>query len=173
MNRHQKGLLIDQLRDNFAEDKSLFLVNFCGMSVGQMQLLRRKLDENNGSLKVSKIRLVKRAAKGIEKVELLIPYLKGQLALVLSPTEKSTAIAKILYDFSKENEQLNVIVGCFDSELVTKEIISRIATLPPKEILIAQVCGMVKMLPVRLIYSLRAPIMRIIRILRMIGESKK
>ncbi|TET06525.1 50S ribosomal protein L10 [Candidatus Dependentiae bacterium] len=173
MNRHQKGLVVNQLRDDFTESKSLFLVNFCGMSVEQMQLLRRRLDEKGGALKVSKIRLMKRAAKGIEKIESLIPYLKGQLAFVLSTTGESPVIAKVLYDFAQENKQLHVIAGYLDSELLTKEAVSRIATLPPKEILIAQLCGMLRMPSARLIYTLRAPMIRIIRILRMIGELKK
>jgi large subunit ribosomal protein L10 len=173
MNRQQKGLVVTQLRDDLTENKSLFLVNVCGMSVEQMQLLRRKLDEKSGSLKVSKVRLMKRAANETKKIEPLMPYLKGQLALVLSPTEKLPVIAKVLYDFAQVNEQLNVIAGCLDSELLTKDAISRIATLPPKEILIAQLCGMLKMPSIRLIYTLRAPMIRIIRMLRMIGESKK
>ena len=153
MNRQEKETVVSELRENFAGSNGLFLVNYRGMSVAQLQRLRKMIYQNHGHLKVAKVRLVKRAIEGLPGSEDLSPILKGQVALVFADKE-SSAIAKVIYNFAKENEAFNVLAGYIDASVLPASMVNRIATLPSKEVLIAQLCG-----------TLNAPITRLVCLL--------
>ena len=172
MNRQQKEDVVKQLKDDFSDSQALFVVDYRGLSVTQMQGLRKELREKGGSLKVAKIRLMKRAAADQNSAELLIPYLKDQLALVFSK-EEAPAVAKVLYDFSKDNEQLRLIAGTLDSELLTQEQITTIAQLPSREILLARVLGSLEAPTAQLILGLNAPMAELITVLQKMSEKKE
>jgi len=172
MNRQQKEVLVDNLKNNFSDNQSLFLVNYQGLSVPQMQALRCGLREKGGSLKVAKVRLMKRAVDSVGGTEFLMPYLKGQLAVVYSDQE-APVIAKVLFDFAKKNEQLKLIAGCLDSDLLTQEGIARIAELPSKDVLYAQLCGAFMAPIVRLASLLDQQGTRLLVALKKIEEQKK
>lgn len=139
MNRQQKQEVVESLKTNFAENDGVFVVNFQGLTVAQMQKLRGQLRKKGGKLKVAKGRLMRRAAGDDECMLQLAPQFKGQVGLVFA--SDSAAIAKVLYDFSKDNEALRLIAGCMDAQLVDSEAMGRIALLPSKEVLLAQLCG--------------------------------
>lgn len=172
MNRQQKEDVVKQLKDDFCGSQALFVVDYRGLSVTQMQGLRKELRAKGGSLKVAKIRLMKRAAADQDSAELLIPYLKDQLALVFSK-EEAPAVAKVLYDFSKDNEQLRLIAGTLDSELLTQEQITTIAKLPSREILLASVLGSLEAPTAQLILGLNAPMAELITVLQKMSEKKE
>lgn len=142
MNRQQKQEVVESLKTNFSENGGVFVVNFQGLTVAQMQKLRGQLRQKGGQLKVAKGRLMRRAAGADEAAAQLVPHFKGQVGLVFA--DDSAAIAKILYDFSKNNEALRLIVGCMDAQLVDNQAMGRIALLPSREVLLAQVCGGMK-----------------------------
>jgi len=172
MNRQQKEDVVKQLQHDFSESQASFVVDYRGLSVEQMQKLRKELREKGGSLKVAKVRLMKRAVEQVDNAESLTPYLKDQLALVFSK-EEPPAVAKVLYDFAQDNEQLQMVAGYLDSELLTKEAIVSIAKLPSKEVLYAKLCGTLKAPAVGLVNVLNQHVLQLVRILKHIGEQKK
>ena len=143
MNRGQKELLVTTLKQDFVGSNASFLIAIKGISVAKIQELRKGLKANGGKLKVAKDRLVKIAIKDISCTQDLTPYLKNQLGVVFSNNDP-VAIAKVLYNFSKENEKLKIIAACFESKIIENNSVERIAKLPSREILIAQICGMLK-----------------------------
>lgn len=143
MNREQKALVIQDLKENFSDCQASFLVGYRGLTVNQLQMLRRKLRQNSGSLHVAKARLMKRAVDGVDGFDQMADYFKDQVGLVFAQKEPTT-IAKVLYDFSKENEALRLVVGYFDKQVLGSAQIIRIASLPSREVLLAQVAGMLK-----------------------------
>lgn len=143
MNRGQKEILVTTLKQDFSESNASFLISLKGISVAKMQVLRKNLKANGGKLKVAKDRLVKIAIKDISCTQDLSPYLKNQLGVVFSNNDP-VAVAKILYNFAKENEQLKIVAACFESKIIEKDSIEKIAKLPSREVLIAQICGMLK-----------------------------
>ncbi len=157
MNRDQKSIVIDYLKDNFSNRQALFVVGFKGLSVTQLQSLRSDLREKGGSLKIAKARLMKRAAEGVEGVDQLMPFFKEQVGVVFS--DEPPAVAKVLSDFAKENQALSLVVGYLDSRLLEHDSIIRIASLPSKEVLLAQLCG-----------TLQAPISGLARVLNMVPQ---
>jgi len=172
MNRQQKEVFVSQLKNDFDLSGSQFLIDYRGMTVEQMQALREQLRAKGGVVKVGKVRLMKRAIDGMDKAEVLMPYLKDQLALVFSEKE-APVVAKVLYDFAKENEQLKLVAGCMDSELLTNENIVEIAKLPSKDALYGQLCGLLNAPTSRLVYLLNMPVIQLLCVIKKIGEQKE
>ncbi len=170
MDRQQKELVVSFLKKNFLASQASFLVDFQGLSVNQMQSLRRTLREKGGALKVAKARLIKRAVDG-DKAEVLVPFCKDQIGVVFAEVEAPT-VAKALYDFSKEQEAFRLIAGLLDSRLLSDQEIIRIASLPAKEVLLMQVCLAMKMPIMRLVMLLRMPIYKFLWLLQQLIEKK-
>jgi large subunit ribosomal protein L10 len=158
MNRQEKATVVDTLRQDFKNSQAAFLIGYQGMTVAQVQKLRENLRKYNGEFKVAKARLMKRAVEGLEGPSALTPYFKNQVGLVFAPKE-SPAIAKVLYDFSKDNAKLQLVIGCLDAKLLDNNLIVRIASLPSREILLAQVCG-----------TINAPLASLVRVLDQIAK---
>ncbi len=143
MNRKEKASLIGLLQDDFSTAEASFIVGYQGLTVAQMQTLRREVRAKGGKLKVAKNRLVKRAINDLDGVCDLNSQLKNQLGVVFAG-DSFIGVAKVLVDFSKDNAAFSLVVGCLASELISKEKISQLASLPSKEILLAQMCATIK-----------------------------
>jgi len=143
MNREQKSLVIQDLKENFSDCQASFLVGYRGLTVNQLQTLRRSLRQSNGSLHVAKARLMKRAVDGVEGFDQMASYFKDQVGLVFAQKEPA-AVAKVLYEFSKGNGALQLVAGYFDNQMLGSAQIIRIASLPSRDVLLAQIAGMLK-----------------------------
>jgi large subunit ribosomal protein L10 len=113
MNRQQKALLIDYLKQEFTECPGSFLIGYQGMTVADMQTLRKELRQAGSAIKVAKNRLARRAIDGLEGAS----------------------------EFSKKKNTLKLVAGCVERELLTKEDVVILAQLPPREVLLAQLLG--------------------------------
>lgn len=161
MNRQEKEQSIVALKEGFSGSKATFLVSYKGLTVGQMQKLRRSIREKGGELVVAKTTLMKRAVQNMQGVDTLAPYFKEQIALVFASKE-APSVAKVIRDFSKENERLGIVAGCMNSNLLSGDLIIRIASLPSREVLLAQLCG-----------TLKAPMAKLAMLLDAIKEKKQ
>jgi large subunit ribosomal protein L10 len=172
MNRQEKTELIESLKQSFNDSNALFWINCQGLSVGQLQALRVGLREQSGSLKVAKVRIVKRAVQDMtEDMHDLLPQLKEQLGIVFS-TGEPNAVAKVLYDFSKKNEALEIVVGHFERKVMNKDEIKFLATLPSREVLLSQLCGTLNA-PISNFTSLmHLMIVRLLVVLKKVSEVK-
>lgn len=154
MNREQKAIIIDSIKNDFSQSEASFVVGYKGLTVKQLQALRKELRSKNGSFKVAKGRLVKLAVKDLNGVNSLSPYFKEQIGVVFAADQVS-GVAKVLYNFSKANQGLKLVAGFFDERVLPSKDIERIATLPSREELLAQVCFMLNMQMVRLLWTLQ------------------
>jgi len=172
MNRQQKTSVIEELQKDFTQSEASFLVNYKGLTVDQMQSLRSKLREKGGSFKVAKARLMKRAVDGVSGVQELAPHFKEQVALVFAPAE-TPAVAKVLRDVAKSNEHLEMLMGFVESQVLDKTAVERIASLPSKEVLLAQLCGSLNAPVGSLSRILNMLIIRLLFVLKQVGEKKQ
>lgn len=172
MNRQQKELVVDELKNSFVTSQALFLVSYKGLSVEQLQSLRMQLRARGGHLKVAKARLMKLAAEGIEGVQDLDSFFKEQIGVV-SATNESPAVANVLSKFAKEHEALKLVVGCLDSHIISQNDIMRIANLPSREVLLAQVCGGIKAPIAGFVCVLNALLVRLLWVLKEIELKKQ
>lgn len=140
MNRQEKESVVKNLQESFVNSQASFVVGYQGMTVHQMQTLRNQLREKGAKMQVAKARLMKRAVEGLEDAAEVRPFFKDQIALVFAKNE-SPAVAKVLYEFSKKNGALKLIIGRMDSHILDAQTVGRIASLPSREVLLGQVCG--------------------------------
>ena len=101
MNRQEKEQVVKELHGFFEQSKASFLVDYKGLTVAQLQQLRRELRGFNASIHVAKARLMKIAARDMSYGAEIAPFFKEQVALVFG--DDSPATAKVLYAFSKKN----------------------------------------------------------------------
>jgi large subunit ribosomal protein L10 len=171
MNRNQKSLVIDALKDDFTQSQASFLVGIKGLTVSQVQILRKELRVRGGALRVAKARLMKRAVDGLSGVDELSPFFKDQVGLVFVH-DRVAEVAKLLTDFAKQHQVFRVVVGCVDEQMVPKEKIAIIATLPSREVLLAQVCGTLKSPIANFVNVLNIQLLRLLWTLKQVGEKK-
>ncbi|MCE3009025.1 MAG: 50S ribosomal protein L10 [Pseudobdellovibrionaceae bacterium] len=139
--RADKEQQIKALADKVAKSKGAFVVDFKGMKVEQVTSLRKKLSSSESEMKVVRNTLARRALKDFPKVsEALDKSFKGTNALVFSYGEVNTT-AKILADFAKDVEVLQIKTGVMDGEALNDAKIKFLATLPGKNELRAMFLG--------------------------------
>lgn len=114
------------------------LTDYRGLDVAEVTELRAKLRDAGVKYKVAKNTLIKLAAHDLGITD-LDSHLEGPTAVAFStdPVE----LAKILVDFSKAHNDLEIKTGLLDKKLVGVEDIKNLAKLPAREVLLAQVVG--------------------------------
>lgn len=151
--RPEKAAKVAELKELLTNSKCAILVDFCGLTVAQDTVLRRKMRESGVNYSVVKNTLLRIAAEeaGIEGLE---PVLEHNTAIAVAP-EDPVAVAKIICEFAKENKALKVKIGVLDGKVISAEEIKALAALPPKEVLIAKMLG-----------SMNAPISGFVNVLQ-------
>jgi len=121
------------------ESSSIVVVNYLGLTVDQVTTLRKNLLAEGCEMKVIKNNIVRRAA--IEAGhEDLVDSLKGPNAIAFSK-EDSVAAARVLYNFAKENDKLELKVGVIDGNFVDNEELMVYATLPSRDTLLTMLAA--------------------------------
>ena len=139
MDRTAKAEIIGGLAARLKGSPNLYVTDFTGLPVKHMTELRRRLRKAGVEYVVVKNTLADRAMK-----ELSVAGLDGSLA---GPTgivfagRDPVAAAKVLSDFQKEHEKLTVKAGLVDGRSVSPAEVKRLAALPSKEQLLAQLGG--------------------------------
>ncbi|MDD5687359.1 MAG: 50S ribosomal protein L10 [Elusimicrobia bacterium] len=149
--KQEKQEFVKSFEKDLKDTKNFCFVNYQGITVKGLEDLRKKLSEVGATFLVIKNRLVLKVLKNLT-LDGFDEYLKGPTAIVLEKGDLVKTI-KQLSSFSKANNQFKLKAGYLDNKLITIQEISRIASLPPKEQLIASVVNgisspMVKMLNV-------------------------
>lgn len=161
MNKREKELVVGVLREKFDQSNGSFVVNVKGLTVNQTQQLRSQLREQGGELKIAKVRLVKRAVDHESYGKQLGLILKDQVGIVFAHKETSP-VAKVLHGFAKQNEALKLVAGCVDSEVLDSKGVVTIASLPSREVLLAQLCGLLK-----------APVLQFLLAIKQVEEKQR
>lgn len=164
MNRQEKELQIKSLKDDFKQSHATFLVGVQGLTVSQIQEMRKNLREQGGEMRVAKNTLSKIASHDFPEMKDLSPYFKRQVALVFAKGE-SPVVAKVLLDLSKNNEKIDVVVGCFESRIIDRDMIKFLGSLPPRPVLAAQLCGVLNAPAAMVVGLLNQPVVQLLWVL--------
>jgi len=143
MNRQQKDSVIQDLSQKFNSNEAAFIVRCQGLSVGQLHELRMNLEKKDGELKVAKNRLVKLAIASSAQCNNLGSAMTGQTAVVFAKAD-FTGVAKVLHDFARKHEDLEIVAGCCESQLFDKQGVIALAKIPSREVLLSRLCGVLK-----------------------------
>jgi large subunit ribosomal protein L10 len=132
-----KKSVVQEIVEKVKEAQSVVLVDYRGLNVDEATELRRKYSEANVDYTVYKNSLMSFAFKECGYEE-LVPYLKGPNAIAISKDD-SVIAAKISQDFSKAHKNLELKAGMVDGKVLNLEEITKIASLPSREILLTQI----------------------------------
>ena len=133
----QKAAVVSEIKDRFENAKSVVLFDYRGLSVGEVTELRRKLRENGADYKVYKNTLTKRALDEL-KID-MNEYLAGPSAVSFGTDELS--IVKVLSDFAKEHDALELKAGIVEGKVATSDDLKRYAAIPSRETLLTQLAA--------------------------------
>jgi len=126
-----KQQVVTEIADKLRASKSTIVVDYRGLTVSEATELRKQLREAGVEFKVYKNSLTRRAAESAEMAE-LNEFLTGPNAIAFS-NEDVVAPAKVLNDFAKDHEALEIKAGVIEGKLVTLDEVKAIATLPSRE----------------------------------------
>src|SRR4051812_25103244 len=141
MNREQKAAAVAEIATRIQESQAVFAVDYRGLSVPQAAELRARLRDANARFQIVKNTLTERAADqaGAESLKEL---LEGPTALTFVSGDAAAA-AKALRDYARATELLPFKGGIMDGSPLTSDEIQAIARLPSREMLYAQLVGVV------------------------------
>ena len=155
-----KKPIVDEISELLKDAKSAVLVDYRGLTVEQDTNLRKQLREAGVVYKVYKNTMINFAVKGTEFEE-LSKHLEGPTAIAVSK-EDATAPARVLHNFSKEAEALELKAGIVEGTYYDNEGIKLIATIPSREELLSKLLG-----------SLQSPITNFARVIKQIAEKQE
>ena len=154
----QKKQVVAELVETLKSAQAGVLVDYRGLTVEQDTDLRRKLREAGVEYKVVKNTLTRFAAKEVG-LDGLDEQLNGPTSLAVS-AEDPVAPAKVIADFAKEVECLQIKAGFLDGNVISLEEVKTLANTPSRDTLIAKIMG-----------SLNAPISNLVRTLQALVDN--
>lgn len=141
MARPDKAAAVQELADSFRDSDGAVLTEYRGLSVAQLQQLRRALGENvNYAVAKNTLTKIAAAEAGVEFADEL---LTGPTAIAFINGDPVEA-AKALRDFAKDNEALVVKGGFLDGRTVGVDELKKLADLESREVLLAKLAGGLK-----------------------------
>lgn len=162
MDRTQKAEAVDVLKGVFAEAGVVVVGHYSGLSVADLTVLRTRLRKEGAALKVVKNRLVQRAIDGTPK-SAAAQLFRGPTAIAYS-ADPITA-AKVAVAYAKEKEQFVVLGGLFGDQLLDKDGVQALATLPSLDELRGKLIGLVQAPATKIAGVLAAPGGQLARVL--------
>lgn len=127
----KKKQLVASLKERLESANSFVVLDYSGLTVEQVTKLRVQLLENHCEMAVIKNNISRRAVEMAGHKE-VADSLTGPNAIAFS-LEDSVSAAKVIYEFAKENDALELKVGVVDGEYMDNEKIQTIATIPSRE----------------------------------------
>lgn len=155
-----KQTVVQEIADKFKSAASVVVVDYRGLTVAQVTELRKQLREAGVEFKVYKNTLVRRATEAVGHEE-LNEVLTGPNAIAFS-NEDVVAPARIINDFAKANEQLEIKAGLIEGAYASVEEVKALAELPSRE-------GLLSML----LSVLQAPMRNLALVTKAVAEQKE
>ena len=155
-----KKPIIDEISELLNGAQSVVLVDYRGLTVDEDTKLRKALREAGVTYKVYKNTMVNFAVQGTD-FESLAKHLEGPTAIAVSK-DNATISAKILSDFAKDAEALEIKAGVVEGNYYDADGMKVIATIPSREELLSKLLG-----------SIQSPVTNFARVVKQIAESKE
>lgn len=141
ISKARKDELVAQYGELISQSKGIFLTNYKGLSVKQIESLRDEVSKVEGAFHVTKNTLLLRALADAD-IEVPENLLQGQLATGFALSE-APSLAKTLVDFSKKENALELIGGFVGNEFLQADGVEALAKLPSLDQLRGQIAGLI------------------------------
>jgi len=158
LSRNDKASVVEDVGKHIAGAQTLALAEYRGLTVEHLNALRRQARDKGVYLHVLKNTLARRAVAGTT-FEVAQGAMVGPLIYGFS--KDAVAAAKVISDFAKGNDKLVVKAGVYAGKALDAQGVKALAAIPSREVLIAQIAGM-----------LRSPIQRLAGVLAALAEKK-
>lgn len=158
LNRNEKEAVVAEVSAQAAKAQTLALAEYRGLTVEHLNALRKTAREQGVYLHVLKNTLARRAVAGTP-FEVAAESMAGPLIYGFS--EDAVAAAKVIATFAKGNDKLVVKAGAYAGKALDADGVKALAAIPSKEVLLAQLAGLLK-----------SPISRTARVLAALAEKK-
>jgi large subunit ribosomal protein L10 len=156
LTRAQKEEAVVELREKIARATGVYVADYRGLSVAQIDALRAKLRAaGKNEYQVAKNSLLQRASVDTP-AQALGPWLEGPTAVAFAFGDP-VALAKVLVDYAKENEKFQIKGGLMDGRAIAPAEIATIATLPSLDELRGKLVGLLQAPAQRIAVLLQAP----------------
>ena len=158
LSRNEKAAVVTDVAAQVARSQTLALAEYRGLTVEHMNKLRREARDKGVYLHVLKNTLARRAVAGTP-FECAAEAMSGPLIYGFS--EDAVAAAKVIADFAKGNDKFIVKAGAYAGKALDANGVKALAAIPSREVLIAQVAGLLK-----------SPIQRLAAVLAALAEKR-
>jgi large subunit ribosomal protein L10 len=161
--RQKKESILKDLAEQIKKARMIVFINFHGLSTSATQKLRNLMRAGFAQYKVAKKTLIKKAL-GDSGISGEIPDLGGEVGLIFVQGEEPARnashsdaggeianIAKNIAKFIKEHKELSILGGILENKFIEKKMISELAVIPSREVLLAN-----------LVYALNSPLRRLV-----------
>ena len=160
MDRAAKKEHVDELNGVFKASGVVVVAHYAGLTVAQMQTLRRQARQAGASVKVAKNRLAKIALEGTD-VASVAPLLKGPTVIAYSGDP--VAAPKVAFDFAKANEKFVILGGAMGKTALNPDGIKALAALPSLDELRAKIIGLLQAPATKVAQLMNAPAAKLSR----------
>jgi len=158
MNKEQKQNYIKNMTAEFENSEAVLVTHYQGLTVKQLDDLRKQMREHGIKFKITKNRITKLALKN-SKCKNLTDLFTGPTAVALS--KDAITSAKILTKFSKENKSLKILGGIMGEEVLDVAGVANVATLPTLDEARAKIVGILRSPAQKIASILLAPASKI------------
>ncbi len=158
LNRNEKAAVVTDVSAQAARSQTLALAEYRGLTVDHLNKLRREARDKGVYLHVLKNTLARRAVTGTP-FEVAAGAMVGPLIYGFS--EDAVAAAKVIADFAKGNDKLVIKGGAYAGKALDANGIKALAAVPSREVLLAQIAGLLK-----------SPIQRMAAVLAALAEKR-
>jgi large subunit ribosomal protein L10 len=166
-----KKAVVAEVSEVAANAYSAIAAEYIGLSVGDMTSLRAKARESSVYMRVVKNTLARRALEGTD-FECMTQSLTGPLVLAFSQEDPGAA-ARVISDFSKENDKLVVKLVSIGGKLLAPGDIKRLADMPTKEQAISMLMSVMKAPIEKFVRTLNEPHAKLVRTVAAIRDQKQ
>lgn len=167
MDRAQKEKVVEELGQIFESSGVVVVAHYEGMTVAQMQDLRSRMREVNGSVRVAKNTLAKIALEG-KPCDSMAKLLTGMTVFAYS--EDPVAAAKVAVDYAKVNDKFAILGGAMGKDALDPAGVKVVAAMPSREELIAQIVSCIGAPASNIAGAIGAPASNIASILTTLEE---
>ena len=163
MDRAAKKQMVTELKGVFQTAHTVVVAHYSGLTVAQMQNLRRQARQAGTTVKVAKNRLAKIALEGTN-VAAIGPLLKGPTLLAYSGDP--VAATKVVVDFAKGHEKLVILGGAMGKTTLDPNGVKALAAMPSLDQLRAKIVGLIQAPATKVAQLLNAPGTKLARVVQ-------
>ncbi len=162
--RPEKKYLVEEVAGHLAKSDYVYLANYDRITVEETAVLRTSLAQHNAEFHVVKNSIVNVAAKERSMPD-IESFLSGPTAIIVGG-ENPSGVAKVLKEFFKDKEKVDVKAGVLSDKLLSPEQVEALAALPGLEVLQAQLLGLLSEPARRMVTVLNAVPQSVVNVLQ-------